>query len=109
MRRLLGRTLAIVTVAVSVMVGWAACALWTTDQAYDRLISSDAQSRSAVRRALGDFQETHITRTNEASPLLKEFVKPGFHYVRYTNWSGLPIDVVYDTQNRVVRIWPEYE
>jgi hypothetical protein len=81
---------------------------WLIDMAYDRLISLDPKTRTDVVVALNGFRETRITDPAVAAPLLRAQLTGTNAYFRYTRYGGA-IDVVYDKDGKVTRIWPEYE
>ena len=81
-----------------------------TDRGYSRLSNVDARTRTEVARALQGFTSQEITDSNEMNPAFKKHMSPGRHYIRYTILgSSDGIDVIYESDGRLVAYWPQYE
>jgi hypothetical protein len=77
--------------------------------AYERMVAERPTNREEVRALLPGFRETQVLRREEMEPLFRDKLGEEMDYRRYTKYPGLPIDVVYDQDGRIDRVWPKFE
>lgn len=77
--------------------------------AYERMVAERPTKREEVRALLPGFRETRVLHHEEMEPLFRDKLGEGMDYRRYTRYPGLPIDVVYDQDGRIDRVWPRFE
>lgn len=97
--------LILVAVSYSVLASF----YFLTDSAYERLAASDPRTKGDVERILSGFHAVYIAESEEMSPVLRGKVRKEWQYWRYSRYPGFSIDVVYDQNQAVRSLWPEYE
>jgi len=109
-RRIVSRIVIMAIMLGAVIVTAAIVRYVVTDRGYERLCNSNAKTRNEVTNVLRGFSSRAITNPNEMNPAFRKHMLPGRQYIRYTILgSSNGIDVVYDSDGRLVAYWPQYE